>query len=44
MRTPDGIFFAPGIRFRDLNLESAERLAEALQLRSGKWFLKMSKW
>lgn len=39
MRTPDGIFFAPGIRFKELNLESSERLADALHLRSAKWFL-----
>src|SRR2546422_10355331 len=39
MRTPSGILFAPGIRFRDLDLDSAEQLADALGLRLNRWFL-----
>ncbi len=38
MLTPDGLFFAPGIRFKDLNVNSAQALADALAARAQDWF------
>lgn len=40
MRTPDGLFFAPGLRFKDLNLDDATALADALRDRAQAWFFK----
>lgn len=38
MRTPNGLFFAPGIRFKDLDLEDAHVFADALAVRADHWF------
>lgn len=39
MRTPDGLYFAPGIRFRDLDLGSPRATAAALDARVRGWYL-----
>lgn len=39
MLTPNGLFFAPGIRFRELQLDDPNALASALAKRSECWFL-----
>lgn len=39
MRTPDGLFFAPGLRFKDLDLDDSTALADALDARARSWFL-----
>jgi hypothetical protein len=38
MLTPKGIFFAPHIRFNELNLKDAQALADALCARAERWF------
>lgn len=38
MLTPDGLFFAPGVRFKDLNVNDARALADALASRAQDWF------
>ncbi|MGE0445700.1 MAG: hypothetical protein AB7P99_10765 [Vicinamibacterales bacterium] len=38
MKSPDGLFFAPGIRFRDLDLDDSRALAHALAVRADSWF------
>jgi hypothetical protein len=38
MLTPEGLFFAPGVRFRDLDVNDREALANALASRAERWF------
>lgn len=39
MRTPNGLYFAPSIRFKELNLDDPEALAIALDRRIENWYL-----
>ena len=38
MLTPDGLFFAPGIRFKALRVDDPQALADALAARAQCWF------
>ena len=38
MLTPDGLFFAPGVRFKNLDVNDASALANALAARAQTWF------
>jgi hypothetical protein len=38
MLTPDGLFFAPGIRFKALRVDDPSALADALAARTKRWF------
>jgi hypothetical protein len=38
MLTPDGLFFAPGVRFRALRVDDPSALADALAARTRRWF------
>ena len=43
MQKPDGLYFAPNVRFRDLYDADANELADALESRSMNWFLMPAK-
>ncbi|MDT3779173.1 hypothetical protein PJI16_16530 [Nitrospira sp. MA-1] len=43
MRTPDGLFFAPGLRFKDLDIQDSNALANSLTARAEKWFFDPAK-
>lgn len=38
MLTPNGLFFAPGVRFKSLDVNDASALADALAARAENWF------
>ena len=39
MRTPKGIFFADGIRFKDIDFEDPDSTAEAISARFNGWYI-----